>query len=182
VDLAVLPLAPDLKRFDYQPLPLSMFATKDVIATQQIAEGDSVLFAGFFYQYPGQKKIEPIVRQGILAMMPDEELKTTLGKPGRVYLADVHVFGGNSGSPMVVNVGGYRNGSLVMGGFPYLLLGIVSGYYETADFKLETAATLTGEANANSGISIVVPAEQLKALLESPQLQRLRDSQFPPKR
>ncbi len=84
---------------------------------------------------------------------------------------------------MVVNVGGYRNGSLVMGGFPYLLLGIVSGYYyETADFKLETAATLMGEANANSGISIVVPAEQLKALLQSPQLQRLRDSQFPPKR
>src|SRR5271157_2673130 len=87
VDLAVIPLVPD-DTVDYMPFPVSWFATKEVIATNNIAEGDAVLFAGFFYQFPGQKKIEPIVRQGILAMMPDEDLTTTLGRPGHLYLTD----------------------------------------------------------------------------------------------
>ena len=108
VDLAVIPLALDKQRYDYEEFPVSLFATKDVVESEKIAEGDAVEFAGFFYQFPGQKKIEPIVRQGILAMMPDEELTTTRGKPGRLYLADVHVFGGNSGAPVFVNVGGFR--------------------------------------------------------------------------
>lgn len=176
VDLAVMPLAPP-EAFDYAPFPVSMFATKDVIEKQNIAEGDNVLFAGFFYQYPGQKKIEPIVRQGILAMMPDEDFTTTLNKPGRVYFADAHVFGGNSGSPMFVNVGGFRGGGVIVGGFPYRLLGVVSGMvYETQDFKLKVATTLEGKAAANSGISMIVPADELKLVLDSPELQRLRDT------
>ncbi|MGA2476569.1 MAG: serine protease [Terriglobia bacterium] len=178
VDLAVLPMAPDSNIFDYQAFPISFFATKDVVASRMIAEGDPVLFCGFFYQYPGQKKIESIVRQGILAMMPDEELRTTLEKPGRIYLADAHVFLGNSGSPMFVNVGGMRNGALQLVGFPYLLLGVVSGYYyETEDLRLEIATTLTGTANANSGISLVVPSDELKALLDLPELQQQRESE-----
>ena len=109
-------------------------------------------------------------------MMPDELLDTTLHKPGRLYLADVHVFGGNSGAPMFVNLGGLRNGRLAVGS-SYLLLGVVSGYFsETADFKLQVATTLTGTTAANSGISIVVPADELKALLDSPEVREQRDA------
>ncbi len=180
VDLAVMPLVPDEQKYDYAAFPVSLFATQGVIESEKIAEGDAVEFAGFFYQFPGQKKIEPIVRQGILAMMPDEELETTLGKPGRLYLADVHVFHGNSGAPMFVNVGGLRGGGLTLGGFPYRLLGVVSGYfYETEDFHLQVATTLAGTANANSGISIVVPVEELKALLDSAELRQQRDAAVP---
>jgi hypothetical protein len=177
VDLAVLPVMPDQMIFDYEPIPFSMFATKDVVEQRKITEGDSVLFTGFFYQLPGQKMIEPIVRQGVLAMLPDEDMTTTLGKPGRLYLADVHVFGGNSGSPLFVNVGGYRNGMIMAGGFPYMLLGVVSGYfYEGQDFTFQVATTLSGKANANSGISMVVPADELKKLLDSPELKAQRDA------
>jgi hypothetical protein len=177
VDLAILPLAPDQGRYDYQALPTSLLATKDTIESNRIAEGDSVLFAGFFYQFPGQKKIEPIVRQGILAMMPDEPLETTLHKPGRLYLADVHVFGGNSGAPMFVNIGGFRNGAIIAG-TAYRLLGVVSGYFfETADFKLQVATTLTGSTLANSGISLVVPAEELELALGSPDLKAQREAE-----
>lgn len=35
VDLAVLPLAPDQKRFDYQPLPITVFATREVISDRK---------------------------------------------------------------------------------------------------------------------------------------------------
>src|SRR6202521_5211611 len=142
VDLAVLPLAPDQEKFDYKFIPVSLFATHQVVETQSIAECERVLFAGYFYQFPGQKKFQPIVREGILAMMPDEKLDTTLRKPGHLFLGDVHVFGGNSGSPLFVNLGGFRNGS-VTAGDQYRLLGIVSGFYhEDSNLKLTVATTL----------------------------------------
>jgi hypothetical protein len=43
-------------------------------------------------------------------MLPSENMDTTLGKKGHIYLADVHTFGGNGGSPVIVNVGGFRDG------------------------------------------------------------------------
>ncbi len=181
VDLAVLPLLPDQMKYDYTPIPLSEFATHDVVDAQQVAEGDSVLFTGYFYQFPGLKKFQPIIREGVLAMMPDEKLDTALKKPGHLYLADVHVFGGNSGSPLFVNLGGLRNGNLMMGTH-FMLLGIVSGFYhEDSNLKLTVATTLTGTLEQNSGIAMVVPADELKALLDTPVLQAVRDAHFAPK-
>lgn len=175
VDLAVLSVGPDQNRYDYLNIPSSILATKDQMSTNNIDVGDNVVFAGYFVQFPGQKRIQPVVRQGVLSMMPDELMETTLRKPGHLFLADVHTFHGNSGSPMFVNVGGLRNGSLTAG-YSYLLLGVVSGYYlEDADFKLTVATTLEGTIHGNSGISIIVPAYELKALLDSPQLQSMRD-------
>jgi hypothetical protein len=178
VDLAVVPLAINQARYDFVALPLSMFATQDVVDKLQIAEGDTVLFTGFFYQIQGMKKFEPIVREGILAMIPYENLATTLGKSGRVYLADVRAFHGNSGSPLLVNVAGVRNGS-VTAGYDYRLLGVISGFYhEDADLKLTIATTFVGKLEENSGIAMVVPADDLKALLESPDLRLERDAVF----
>ena len=92
VDLAVLPLAPPQDVFDYSTIPMSLLATKDRIDSEGLSAGDSVIFAGYFYQWPGDKKIQPIVRQGVLAMMPDEEIRTTLQKLGHLYLADAHAY------------------------------------------------------------------------------------------
>ncbi len=178
VDLAVLPISPDQEKYDYVPFPSTMFATSDVIEKDEIAEGDQVFFAGFFYQFPGLSKIEPIVRQGILAMMPGEPMETTLHRQGRMYLADVHVFGGNGGAPLFVNLAGFRNGKMIVGGFPYRLLGVVSGYMiEDANFRLRVATTLEGKVEGNSGISMVVPVDELKTILDSAELQRLRDAE-----
>jgi hypothetical protein len=71
--------------------------TKDYLHSHSIAEGSPVLISGFFVQYPGVQKFQSIVRQGIVSMMPDEPIKTTTGKLGTLYLADVHIFLGNSG-------------------------------------------------------------------------------------
>ena len=110
-------------------------------------------------------------------MIPDEKLETTLKKPGHLYLADVHVFGGNSGSPLMVNLGGFRNSGIISG-FQYKLLGVISGYYhEDSDLKLTVATTLRGKLEQNSGIAMVVPADELKALLDSPALQAARDAE-----
>jgi hypothetical protein len=177
VDLAVFPLLPDQTKYDFAAIPTSVFATGDVVESQTITEGDTVLFTGYFYQFPGMKKFEPIVREGILAMIPYEELDTTLKKRGRIYLADVRAFQGNSGSPMIVNVGGLRNGHLTAG-YDYRLLGIISGYYhEDSDLTLTVATTLTGTVKENSGIAMVVPVDELKSILESSVFKALRDSE-----
>lgn len=89
-------------------------------------------------------------------------------------MADVHVDGGNSGSPMFVNLGGVRGSSI--GGNNYKLLGVISGYErEDANFNLEAATTYTGKLGLNSGVASVVPAKELDALLNSAKLQALRD-------
>jgi len=175
VDLAVLPLGPDQSVYDYVEFPMSMLATKHELDAYAVGEGDRVMFTGLFYQVPGLTRFEPIVREGVLAMMPDEQLETTLHKRGNLYLADVHVFEGNSGSPLLIDLAGSRNGSTTAGTH-YELLGIVSGFYhEDSDLTLTIASTYTGTLEGNSGIAMVVPADALKDLLDSPELKAARD-------
>jgi hypothetical protein len=174
VDLAAAPLLPDQRLYDYVTISLADFVADDGV----LSEGDKVVLSGFFYQFPGVRRIQPIVREGILAMLPDEELITTTGKPGKVYLADVHIFGGNSGSPVLVNLGGLH-GSMISSD-SYHMLGVVSGmYYEDTDVKLQVTTTASGTVHANSGIAMIVPASQVKALLEDPRLQSQRDAAVP---
>jgi S1-C subfamily serine protease len=169
VDLAVMPvlLPNDL---DLTYLSLDMFATSEFISSHQIAEGSSIILSGYFYQFPGQRRFESIVREGILSMVPEEPMITTTGKPGTVYLCDVHIFGGNSGSPVVVAAD-----SLGIDG--YRLLGVVSGYYfEDENVNLEIATTVRGLGHANSGIAMVVPVQFLRDLLDMPELKSIRDA------
>jgi Trypsin-like peptidase domain len=177
VDLAVLPLVPPQDRYDFLIIPSSLFATREVIEKEKIMEGDRVLFTGLFYRLPGDHKMQPIIREGTLAMLPDEKIKTTRGKLGNIYLADVHVIKGSSGSPVMVNLGGMRQGSLTVGDREFLL-GVVSGYFlEDENLNLEVTTTIRGSGQANSGISLIVPAEELKKLLEQPEAQQLRDAE-----
>lgn len=114
-------------------------------------------------------------------MLPDENLDTTLHKPGRIYLADLHAFHGNSGSPVLVNVGNSaHHGGFVLGD-KYLLLGLISGYFpESAGYSVPAATVLTGEVHDNSGIATIVPAEEISKLLNSTELQAQRDREVAP--
>jgi len=171
VDLAVMPIVPSA---DVQIVVISVddFATKDFMSSNQIAEGSPIILSGYFYQFPGEHRFQPIVRQGILSMIPDEPMETTTGKSGTVYLGDVHIFGGNSGSPVLISAD-----SLHIGG--YHLLGVASGFYrENEEFALEIATTVKGTALVNSGIALIVPADFLKALLDGPELKGSREAYF----
>jgi S1-C subfamily serine protease len=89
-----------------------------------------------------------------------------------VYLADIHIIPGNSGSPLFV-MPTFQIGVPATFG----LLGVVSGYMiENEDATLTATTTWTGSVNANSGIAMVVPAEQLKEVLDTPELQQLREA------
>ena len=169
VDLAVMPItAPNDATFTF--FGLDAFATRDYVSSNRIAEGSPIVLSGYFYQFPGERRVQPIVRQGILSMVPDEPMITTTGKPGSVYLADVHIFGGNSGSPVMV-----ASDVLALDG--YRLLGVVSGYYyEDSDFNLEIATMAKGTLHANSGIAMIVPVDFLRTLLDAPDLKAAREA------
>jgi hypothetical protein len=179
IDLAVTPIRPD---GDFVPtvIPLDMVFSKDDFALQNMGEGSKIVMSGYFYQLDGPgSKLEPLVREGILSMIPDTPLITALRKPGRIYLGEVHIFGGNSGSPVFISLEGIRPSGITLDD-NYRLLGVVSGYYwEESDFKLQIATTVTGKQHANSGISMIVPADFLKDLiLNDHDLAALRDANF----
>ncbi len=176
VDLALLPLAPDSNVYDYRMVPDSILVTEDVIKKESISEGVKLIFSGFFYQVPGLKQMEPILREGIVAMLPDEDLQTTTGKNGKVYLGEVHAFHGNSGSPAFVDIGGFR-GNVIKGGTDYRLLGVVSGGYGEGEQNTLVLETPLASKPANSGIAMIVPASALKALLDDPRVVALRDAE-----
>jgi hypothetical protein len=177
IDLAVLPFAtPD--KYDAEALPMNIFLTSDLWQPLSVQTGDRLLTVGFFRLYTGTHRFQPMMRQGSLAMIPDDAIQLPCGGSGKIYLADVHIISGNSGSPIFL---GFRMslGGLAGppgGGSPYGLLGVVSGYmYEDSDLTLRTSTDYEAVIHANSGIAMVVPADQLKALLYSAPLQQLRD-------
>jgi hypothetical protein len=174
VDLAVTPVRPlaDLK-LDYMMIDFDSFATRDTFRQHRIGEGSTVIFAGTFVQFPGDRRFQPILRQGTLSMIPDEPITTTTSRLGTLYLADVHVFGGNSGSPVFAKP---QDDIVHMG--DQWFIGLVSGYYiEKADSKMEIAVTVKGETEANSGVAMIVPADEVKKLIENnPTLKGYRDA------
>lgn len=175
VDLAITPIVVNESQLDVVFLSSTLLLSNSDVERNKVQEGDSVLFTGLFVQLIGQSHSEPIVREGKIAMMPLEKIPTTLGTTGDIYLVDCHVFGGNSGSPMFIDLAGDRLGGLTLG-VNYKLFGVVSGYVkETTTFELQTVAAYAGTMDANSGISIVVPAQKVLDLLNAPVLKAYRD-------
>ncbi len=172
VDIAVLPVSLTLSDWDIEFIPVSLFVTPEMVRGNEIAEGDPVTFAGLFVQYTGSRKVEPIVRSGSIAMLPDDPIPATLKRPAHVYLADAHAFSGNSGSPMFVDINKFKTGI----GYDYRLLGVVAGeVHEQNDFTLQITASINGSVNENSDISVVVPAAEVRTILESDTVKKLRD-------
>ncbi len=177
VDLAVAPFgfSDDVDAINVNE---GMLLTPDVWKQFAVTPGDKVLTTGFFRLYTGVHQFQPMVREGVLAMVPDDTMKSTLCQSARVYLTDLHVIPGNSGSPVFLGPKSFLGGLVhpSNGGIPYLLLGVVAGYmYEDSDLTLRTTTDYEAVLHANSGIALVVPAEQLKALLMSAPLRQLRD-------
>jgi hypothetical protein len=173
VDLAATMFAVSPTDFDLKVIPLSQFVTPEMTQNGQVVEGQAVIFTGLFIQYSGTTKLEPVVRSGTIAMLPSDLVPTTLRKPGHIYLAEAHAFGGNSGSPMFVDVNRF-NGVL---GIDYRFFGVVTGeVFESAEMTLKVTTSFSGTVSANSNVSVIVPAFEVKKLLLSKPLQQARDA------
>jgi hypothetical protein len=175
VDLAITPISIKPDKVDVEFLPSTLLMSDADITQDKVEEGDSVLFTGLFVQMVGQAHSEPIIREGKIAMMPKEQIPTTLRSLGDVYLVDCHVFGGNSGSPMFIDLAGQREGGFIAG-INYKLFGVVSGYVkESSTFELKTVAAYAGTVDANSGVAVVVPAQKILDIINSTALTYQRE-------
>ena len=174
VDLAITPIGLG-PQTEFKTIPTSMFATKDLIKQKGVNENDEILFAGLFTWYPGAKKNYPIVRHGKIALLSQERIPLDKRHPDKtvdVYLADVMSFGGNSGSPVFLRIGGIREGPTnSLEGYSYYLLGVMKGFFpEAMPFELDLAQ-IPGQTAQNSGIAAVVPADKILHILGSPRAQ-----------
>ena len=74
VDIIVIPALPDPDRFDFKLIPVEMIATKAIMTSDNIREGDDVVFTGLFVNYYGRHKNYPIFRFGKVALLSDERI------------------------------------------------------------------------------------------------------------
>jgi len=181
VDLAVLRFTQLSAKHDHVAIPIDDLLTSSDLSAKGVVPSDRVLTLGLFSQHPGTHGLQPLVREGILAMMPDAPMETTTCKEGSLYLADVHIIPGNSGSPIFIWPTRPESGGITVSGdrTAFGLLGIISGYmYEDQNLTLRPSTNWSGTILGNSEIATVVPAEEIKALLLDPVLKRERDQMF----
>lgn len=149
----------DKNSVDFKAIPQDQFATKSIVSEKHVNENDEVLFSGLSTIFPGFKKNYPIVRHGHLALLPSEDISVDRDRPDKktkIYMAEVTSFGGNSGSPVFLRLGGVRESvGVTFEGFNYYLLGIMSAYYPDI------------ETQYNSGIALIVPVDKINDILSS---------------
>jgi hypothetical protein len=148
---------------DHLVIPFSLGATKERLAENDVDLGDEVFISGLFAHHYGTGRNIPIIRVGNLAALDEEKISTRAFGDIEAYLIEARSIGGLSGSPVFVNLGGFRpvNGTVNIGtGGGVLLLGLIHGHFDVQSEPTPNAAEedagLKNEA-VNAGIAIVVP-------------------------
>jgi hypothetical protein len=180
-EAVVLPLLPDEAKFDFKAVPTSLFVTDETFFKANISEGDRVFFIGMLPQFYGQNRNYPVVRTGTLALLTDEKIAAPTG-PHHLYVAEVSGWPGNSGSPVFLQLGGLRGGSLFLG-TDVRMLGILLAYNNNRiSAKIDENLQYQWGTGENTGISFVLPATDLMAVLNGPAAQAQRDGEINAKR
>lgn len=176
VDVAVTPIAPLETFFDYKHLPIENCVTDEIIKEHGIGIGDELTAVGLFTLRHGSTRNLPIVRQGIIASMPDEPLiDKDSGLPFHAYFAELRSIGGLSGSPVFVFLDpGRVHDNKFMKVRRAFLLGLVRGHwrYETTDAALDYAVDELKEVNA--GIANVTPIQEVLKIINGKELTKER--------
>lgn len=157
VDIAILPFGLDPQKDDVKTIPDNMFLTTDRLFE---------LYDVFFLSYqPGirpQKRISPVIRNGIISLINDD----------KTFYIDASAFPGNSGSPVFLrpspirfDEGGVSIGGDQLGGKFIGVIGEYLPYQETA------ISTQTGRPRVvfeeNTGLSKVWSVSFIKEIMES---------------
>ena len=131
---------PDAEKVDVRLLPVAMFATKDILEKSHIHEGEPVFFSGFFTQFPGTKRTEPIVRQGIIAMIPMK--KSPLLGWHVISIWPTCMYSEATAALPPLSISQECTKENPRQGQDYRLLGVVNGeVFEDEDFNLTLTAT-----------------------------------------
>ena len=165
VDLAVVPIVPDVEQYDFLVIPDSMITSRDKFADLGVVEGADVFFIGLFTLYLGEAQNYPVVRFGRVALATTEKVSWN-GLLMDLYLMETFAYGGNSGAPVFFYLGVDRQPGSIFVGTPELYLaGVMMGAFQdvTPVYELEAAGKQV--SLSNMGIAAVVPAYKLRELL-----------------
>lgn len=179
IDIAIFNCVPDQKVFDFKFIQDDLISTNEIVEKNEIAAGDEVFFTGLFTSHLGQKRNQPIVRFGRVALISDEKIEwKEKDKPAKLfdlYLLECQSYGGNSGSPVFFQLNPLRKpGQLSLGGPIIFLAGIMKGSFLTGSELQITDVTNKIFSLQNIGIAAVTPAYKLHEILFSDKLKELR--------
>jgi hypothetical protein len=163
VDMTMRPFDYD-ERVDLAFISSEQCVTDEFMRQENIGAGRNVFFTGLFNEVPGESKNIPIVRTGTIAAIPDERVKSRRFGTADLYLLDTRSISGHSGSPVFVvdePVKFIEGHPLPRFSSKFSLLGLISGHYE-AEFP-------KGDKE-NFGISFIVPAKYILAMLNQKEL------------
>jgi hypothetical protein len=107
VDLALIQRFQSLETYEFSSIPATMFATDEVIQREGVAEGDEIFFPCFTPEIQQERRNNPVIRFGKLALMSEEDIPMPEGST-KFHFAECFPFGGNSGSPVFLKIGPTR--------------------------------------------------------------------------
>ena len=154
------------------------FITDHVIREYDIGPGDDTMMFGRFVNKDGKQKNTPTVRFGSIAMMPNEPIDVN-NQPEYAFLVEVRSISGYSGSPVFVHLplfASKRNPDPSKSG-PWLL-GINCAYITNPEPLRHSNGSLVEGGywvNSNTGIAVIIPAWELRKLLDRQDVKMARD-------
>lgn len=169
--------SPHVSEARYEFLPLDLIASRADLATEGIQTTDRVVFPSLLVNFMGTTKNYPTIRDGSIALIPDEKVPMQYQIGNRVVKTSQEVlllnatsFPGASGSPIFLWPGPrLKNGVFAVGGTRPLLLGVMHGFYpalpkEVVEVNVTRVKRYYQE---NSGIAVVFPSYRVREILES---------------
>ena len=167
VDLAVIPVLPDEKKFDFKFISDEYIMPKEEFTNRILYEGAEVFFPSLFFPYTGVGELYPCVRFGRVALLTDKKIEWQ-GKSADIYLAETGSCGGNIGAPVFFYP--------VSGGQPILkLAGIMERSFGNEPLEIKIIEQRKASIPfSNVGISAVIPAYKLYEVLFSEELKQQR--------
>jgi hypothetical protein len=172
LDVAIIEMGVPVEG-DHLVLPYSLCLTPELAATHEMAVGEEIFIVGLFKHYYGEQRNIPIVRIGNLATAEEQKISSERFGKRDAYLIEARSIGGLSGSPAFLNFGATRviRGQLVHAQAPIvLLMGLVSGHYDVHSAGVDAATTQSDRVN--TGIAVVVPIRNVRAVIESYERER----------
>lgn len=168
---------PHFEAAAYRPFPIQLIASRETYVEEDIKETDRIIFPSLLVNFMGTAKNYPVIRDGSIALIPDElvPLEYEIGcrrirTRQEVILIDATSIPGASGSPIFLWPGPrIKGGAFTLGGIRPFLLGIMHGFYPAVPRELvEIEATEVRRGfMENSGIAICFPSWRLLEIIES---------------
>lgn len=159
----------------YQPLPLELLASRADFKTEGIQTTDRVIFPSLLVNFMGATKNYPVIRDGSIALIPDEKVpmqyqigNRVIKTSQEVLLLDATSIPGASGSPVFLWPGPrLKNGTFAIGGTRPLVLGVMHGFYPASPREVvEIVTKVQRFYQENSGIAIVFPSYRVREIID----------------